>query len=355
MNTITFFLGAGFSAAAGYPIGNILNVELRKFTEESSAISRYLLKNFENFKEFDYEEFYDFFRSFGCYGNSLPASEEKKLAFQKFIGEEKDCTTVISSFEDEYQKKAFEIIHLCEGKEVQEKYVDFIRFIKQLIGEKNKINFFSLNHDCLLENLFNCHKIQYSDGFDNLDTNFEYTVSKNPNRPMSKFTNLFDKDIRLLKLHGSIDLYSIKPPVNEPLIFLKPRCKERVNFLTSVLNVKRDSSIVTIPLPQFLTGNNSKEWYSENIPYYLYTFKRLSTEFSHSDYLIIIGYSFGDEYINENYLQKIFDTKIPISIIDEKFDSDFLKERKNFRKMPKYLEKVTFNEYLSFLKPFNNQ
>lgn len=323
---------------------------MRKFTEESSAVSRYLLKNFENFKEFNYEEFYDFFRSFGCNVNILPASDENKRAFQKFIGKEKDCTTIISDFGDLYQKKAYEIIHLCESKEVQEKYVDFIRFIKQLISDKYIINFFSLNHDCLLENLFNCRKIQYSDGFDSSDTNYEYTVFKNSQRPMSKFTNLFDKDIRLLKLHGSIDLYSIKPPVNEPLIFLKPRCKERANFLISVLNVKGDSSIVTIPLPQFLTGKNSKEWHSKNIPYYLDIFNQLGTELPHSDILIFIGYSFGDEYINEKYLQKIFDMKIPISIIDKDFKSDFLLKNENrYLPLKSPFEDVTFEDYLSFL------
>ncbi len=68
MKTVTFFLGAGFSKAAGYPIGKDLNSEMKKFIENGpnpsvfpNEMARYLLREYEESKsEFNYEEFYDY-------------------------------------------------------------------------------------------------------------------------------------------------------------------------------------------------------------------------------------------------------------------------------------------------------
>ena len=373
MKTITFFLGAGFSKAAKYPLGEDLNKELKEFlingtnsNEFSVSIANYLVNEYEEqYGKFDYERFYEFLlryddehlEFFNEVDKNEPETEiivtkEQKKKFEDYFRNHSGSRGQnILNIEREFNLKLYDIFSNPEKQEETSKYSAFVNFINSMEANGFLINIFSLNHDRLIENLFHKNGICFSDGFCRNEIQYEY-INKNGSRnKLFSFRNNFNENLRLFKLHGSIDTYVIRPRDGSNLDFVKPEVDEQPYSLLEkykIKDLKLDKNLDVNPMPSFLTGKDSKLWYCKNQVYFFEVFQRLKESAKDTDIMIFIGYSFSDRYIDDEYLKEVI-KKENTHIIDLNFDSEFLQKHSGFNKINKAFENVSFKEYLSLL------
>jgi len=168
---------------------------------------------------------------------------------------------------------------------LQPKKLEYLNFIIDAVKDSyfNRKRFFTLNHDVLLESLFNKYSISFIDGFD---------------QPVSQLRRwnpkLFESNqvsVYLLKLHGSINWYFLE--------------EDGSYTLSTPLNEFWQNNPRVNPLedrPEILVGTLNKILQYSN-PIYLdlqCSFNRL---LNHSAKLIVSGYSFGDKAINSRIIQ----------------------------------------------------
>ncbi|MCH9031766.1 MAG: SIR2 family protein [candidate division Zixibacteria bacterium] len=160
----------------------------------------------------------------------------------------------------------------------------------------------TLNHDRLLENLLISAGVDLSTGFDQSD---------GFNRKWN--SELLDQnyDVRLLKLHGSIDWHRPKP-VNTKFFpdVYQYVYKDRNDFLAFLKRRKE---------PFFLTGAlNKTSEYTQGIFWELLI--RFEEALRRSELLVVCGYSFGDQGVNHiiyNWIDKPSGTNVLV-LTDEK-------------------------------------
>ena len=168
---------------------------------------------------------------------------------------------------------------------IQPKKLEYLNFIIDAVKDSyfNRKRFFTLNHDVLLESLFNKYSISFIDGFD---------------QPVSQLRRwnpkLFESNqvsVYLLKLHGSINWYFLE--------------EDGSYTLSTPLNEFWQNNPRVNPLedrPEILVGTLNKILQYSN-PIYLdlqCSFNRLLNQ---SAKLIVSGYSFGDKAINSRIIQ----------------------------------------------------
>lgn len=375
MKTITFFLGAGFSKAAKYPLGEDLNKELKEFLingtncdEFSISIANYLVNEYEEqYGKFDYERFYEFLLRFDDehleFFNEVDKNEpeteiivtkEQKKKFEDYFRNHPGSRGQnILNIEREFNLKLYDIFSTHEKQEETSKYSAFVNFINSMEANGFLINIFSLNHDRLIENLFHKNGICFSDGFCRNEIQYEY-INKNGSRnKLFSYRNNFEEKVRLFKLHGSIDTYIISPRDSSILEFVKPEVDVQPYVLLEQSKLKDNilgKAIDVNTVPSFLTGKDSKIWYKSKQIYYTDIFQHLEVELEKTDILIYIGYSFGDSYINNGYLKKLENKHFKEFIIDKNVTNRFILSRKNITKTNKYFEEITVSGYQKFLK-----
>ena len=245
--SISFLLGAGFSAPKGYPIGNGMNNGLLNFDDKDVDFSpsgelviskngrkpqfqiegvynvhqkyfifcKRLIKEYSiaHDGKFDYELFYDFIKS----------DEVKEKRYQVL------CDDLLSEFES-FEYYLFNVPHIYnqmaeyllkdrEGKNCYDDepfkinnvdwYNGFLDYLSQLSHEYI-INVHTLNHDLLFESFNNTGYINnsISDGFDEYGSEY-YGKLIHDNRTyhcrLERYTSRYNTPIRLFKLHGSLD------------------------------------------------------------------------------------------------------------------------------------------------------
>ena len=192
------------------------------------------------------------------------------------------------------------------------KYEQFITYIRGF----EEVDIFTLNHDLLLEKLCKAYGAKYSRGFTKQDSEIHY---QDEGTPIAVFKGAFDKPIRIHKLHGSLDFYRFehytqgqKPylePTGEYNYFTTTNYREkhfaiRVNPVTGETLQNLNSDIV----PKFITGTD-KTKIIENDLMYSVLFRRFEKCIAGADHVLISGYSYGDEHIN-NELKKREDFEV---------------------------------------------
>jgi hypothetical protein len=178
------------------------------------------------------------------------------------------------------------------------RYKTFLNYINKY----DEVNIFSLNHDRVLEYLFKHENVNYSDGFSCENSSIQYD-----GKLLRIFQNEFNNSVRLIKLHGSIDMYAFEhgTEINNVVTrdgnhtYFKPddyRAKHyaiRIDPSTG-RTLQRYNSNIT---PKFITGKNKHVLISSD---YMYSklHKMFQNKVTEGNELLIIGYSFGDPHIN---------------------------------------------------------
>ncbi len=188
-------------------------------------------------------------------------------------------------------------------------YLNIIEEIREL--ERNRVfNIFTLNHDFLLENYFGKNCIGFCDGF-SIDVEkgvrlWEPSLYENKN------------DINLLKLHGSINWRYVRAP--EGIANISGYCMVTDWNQDYIIELNNKDSVFTFNPSLFLTGTNGK-LSDYNFGIYLDLFYHFYRLLNQTDWLIVIGYSFGDPGVNLRLINWIVsDKNRRIIIIDPYVD-----------------------------------
>lgn len=318
-------------------------------------------------KDFQYEQFYDYFYS--CYRGEANQNIEK---FCKSFRIKYNLTNTLSSDSNllmNFNNHFVQILSEKLGrKEFYENncsnlgsgpYHEFLNFLKYLIGQGHTVNIHTLNHDILFEHLIRSANMSsdFSDGFSDLGSPYygDYSTKVDGIHMLYKvrvkcFQNKYEKPLRLFKLHGSIDTYYFN--LASPSID-KTRIKSEYgvfDFYKEIQNENtKDMEYVqgySNQYPDFLSGTTEK-LRSYGNEYYSILFKHFENNLTQSEKLIIIGYGGWDEGINkilqDNFMQK----EIAIPVIDPfPLNSPFYSST-NFIHVNKSISDVSTSEYIN--------
>lgn len=367
---ISFLLGAGFSANAGYPIGNQLNDLLLKAAElnvgfhtngqlippyngEKQSIGfktsgdfklEFLFELFQyyndNIKTFDYEEFYDF----------LLLTAESDVNVQKLaeshansiVGKTdliRGSITILNQLVN-YLLKDKDGINNYENaadflKPTFDGYTGFLNCI-DFLKKENTIHFHTLNHDVYLERLNRTEWFgsELCDGFVDLGSPYYGKLVVEGREHMSRlryYSGNYSSNLRLYKLHGSLDYVLFHIPDGGSLLpenYIKTKWGIGYSNLYKEVVGKKGLEYFNYWInyhPDFLTGTTSKiERYSEPT-----LFKKLFSLFQEnldkSDKLIIMGYGAKDSEVNRMILDHFDYKNKPVVIVDP-YPSQLLKD-----------------------------
>lgn len=191
-------------------------------------------------------------------------------------------------------------------------YKKFIDYIKEF----RQVEIFSLNHDLLLENLFEYFALNYSRGFSKDKSEIRY---QDDNTPIAVFKDSFSTAIRLHKLHGSLDFFRFEHFAQGNKIYLEST--GNYNYFTTRNYREKHYAIRVNPetgetiqdlnfdiVPKFITGTNKTKVIKNDLMY-RELFSRFEQRMSEASKILISGYSFSDKHINQE-LQKRSDLEI---------------------------------------------
>jgi hypothetical protein len=174
------------------------------------------------------------------------------------------------------------------------------------------MDIFSLNHDLLMEIQLENDGVEYSDGFSDRDGDLCY------------YNESWAKDraqVRLYKLHGSIDWYLTQPKNMAGYRYAKIR-----KTLPDIRD-RRDEIVKVIAInPEYLTGNRVKELaYGHGV--YVDLFKHFRHRLRKHSVLVCSGYGWGDDGINSRILQWLYERPINrLIVFHEKGEMDLLQK-----------------------------
>ncbi|MBS1731864.1 MAG: hypothetical protein JST02_01085 [Bacteroidetes bacterium] len=372
--SITFLIGAGFSAPKGYPIGSQLNNSILNCTGEEFAFSsggtlamntdgtkpdwgyqtaydiqfelcKKLISLYHGFTGgFDYEEFYDYLRN--------EAAKDKRIEpeLKQYMNGYSSLEQIINPLDNIYSQIVGYYLkdstgnswHDNEGHACGPIYPGYTGILNCLyeLKKTHKLNIHTLNHDIFLESLNSSDWLEdeLCDGFEELGSQYygEMRVKgRNYKVRLSRYTGNYDKNICLHKLHGSRD-YAVyyasdKNGIGRPENYVKIRYgigfgdiyKEEVknNQLTyehCFINSHAD----------FLTGTTSKIERYQEPTFYKKLFEIFKGNLQEAEKLIIIGYGCKDTEINKLIIENFDFKNKPVTIIDP-YPSQMLENFRN--------------------------
>ncbi|EGQ9313449.1 hypothetical protein KY888_004392 [Vibrio vulnificus] len=275
--------------------------------------------------------------------------------------------------------------------------------LQALLEQQGRIEIFSLNHDLILEELCAYYDLGLKDGFyanrehgyKNLGE-FRLITSKELSEQKLDFYEGNEKGVNLLKLHGSFDIFAIE----DKKTYLKSVGNGGFgSFVSAIRNIESESLNVCQKMQvrgvnelfvndssgelQFLRrsllsgGHKFKGKFEQIAPIAL--FDAFKNRINNVQELVVIGYGFGDEHVNEVMLKWLSDPKNQLTISNPYCDEipDILKahqaqvqivkkgltdyllsidpskdtsERKAQRELIKYLETLSPDEITGLLK-----
>lgn len=394
---ISFLLGSGFSVPAGIPCVSAINERLSKINESEifihtdqhafflngqvnenwrqNRVERLFVQDFLEFynaeflrdgESFHYETFYDFYSFYLVQGENREIIED---FYQRFLKKHnidpefhhRDCYNMVSDFNRTFNQLLASLIHKVEHEDEVScssyyPYDEFIAFLVSVMG-KYDVKVHTLNHDILFEHICTNHtKLwqNFSDGYEDagspfygiLYQNFDVAdkiIRKKYIVKVKQFTEEFFKPVCLFKLHGSVKNYllyttghSSKAVRIKGVYAVSQYQMECTNEETGQ---KWMDHVYNEVSPDFLSGTTNKIRYYTDDPYYKNLFDHFEENLSKSEKLIIVGYGFRDDGINE-IIKASYKKGKTIIIIDPKRPiAQFLTDYN-----PEYIEKSI--EYL---------
>lgn len=283
-NNVMFLIGAGCSVTAGIKMANQMVDDIELFVK--------VKPDWKPFSQLYYYLKSAILYSDGIGGNFTTALNVERLVVvltelgkkeqnivYPFIGNWNtrlmevagDRFQLIEAFQDKIKKQLFEWINIGDFS-AAEYYSGFSRFKKEF---GYPIRIFSFNYDLCIEEVIKDVTIEL--GFDPTTKEWLYSNFE-PNK---------DKDIGvyLYKLHGSIDW---------------ERVPEKGNVLFHRTHPKPESELIF--------GTDAKLTSTDPYLYDVFEFRKYSL---HEDckIIIVIGYSFGDDYMNKLIAQAVTATQ----------------------------------------------
>ena len=226
--------------------------------------------------------------------------------------------------------------------------------ITSLINQEHVLNIFSLNHDIVFEEIFDYYKIPYKDGFYKRENNYNHiakfkaVTSSELESGHLDFFKPNEHGVNLIKLHGSLDIFAAE----DKNLFLKSygessfvgsnyaeiRKVEDRNLeilqrdgvrITNELCVQDRSGELQFLRRSLLSGAHKfKGQFDQIIPVSLLQF--FKQQLNDTEQLAVIGYSFGDEHINDA-LKQWLERKSRTIVVYDPYRSDIPDGFGNFK------------------------
>lgn len=354
-NHLTVILGAGFSANAEMPtsraIAERFNRDLKEKLLSASSSEWFWIDNKDetsihngrlnyNYIAYSYvfnelvkryvadrggfiyyEDFYQFiidnFKSSDWIEELFEKAKTSLLTDKPFFLEEKNkeyYKSYLFAFDHKQFQKVSDILNYLIGDilsvipkndaELKAIYQRFIDYITQF----ESVDIFTLNHDLLLERVLELNGLKYSKGF-----NVEDSPISHNDLSVPYFNNTFNEKIKIHKLHGSLDFFQFRhyekngmwlQPTGEYDYYLTTNYSTKHNSIRINPNTKEilqdyNPDIV----PKFITGTKKLDIIDSD-----FLFKKLFQNFgeiiSKTENLLISGYSFSDDHLNEKLKSK---------------------------------------------------
>lgn len=347
---ISFLLGAGFSVPAGYPTAREINGALSSLCEKDLSahtngaywmnigkpgpsdwftrsnekqfyirlLNHYITSCIQSAAAFHYEDFYDWIEKF---------SEELSEISYRFLQQQQilpaDCEradypllvreaiSILQQLVRQKLHRHHHEVHLC-GPHPQG--YDSILEVLQRGAERAVVDVHSLNHDLFFESLRHTDRLQglVTDGFEHLGSPYfaelEVSCGEVGRRTylvrLSRFTGRYPDNVRLYKLHGSVDQY-IYPDFDRETIKLPWGVSSEKIYREVLKGGVPDYQMVDGGVvPRFLTGVESKQRQYSSTSYLKTMLDRFQTNLRQSKVLVVVGYGFADEVINQIICQE---------------------------------------------------
>jgi hypothetical protein len=363
MKEISFLLGSGFSAPDGIKTVGEINKYILSLKLEDIYIQPdmklFVVDSFEKpvstlhygdelffielisfynktVDSFNYEKFYDFVTSFNRFETY---KDDLELFFAKFKKEKLKSDNPLDgiySFMSRFvgyfnnlisillnSAKYYEDVTLIN----YENYERFAKKLKSLIEEGYVIHIHSLNHDLLFEYLASKHVDlwqHFTDGYSEHGSeyygriNLKQSISKTYRVRLKRFVNVYDNNLRIYKLHGSVDTFIAN--IYTPNLDLTRVKKDwGVGEIEKEVETKSGKlvyqSMYQKEYPEILSGASSKAfWYKQ--PYYKELHEYFKNNLKNSVMLIVIGYGFGDDGINHEIENEFLIDGKKMTVID---------------------------------------
>ena len=358
MSEISILLGAGFSKNAGYPISNDLNPAIYHLSPEEFVITserslfwkednepdvlsgnRTYLKYFitrvikgfaEDANSFNYELFYDFYTDLLVKGSLVPGwvNDIHEVLVQEYHTGSDMETTIF-----ECQNFLSQIVrHFLVDKDGNQFYrpVHFGAPIypgySGVLGcmaawsQENRLHIHTLNHDLFIEKFGSSDWFPggISDGFTELGSPYFGKLEKwNHMVRLRYFTNNYEGNVRLYKLHGSVDQFPFRTKESGVETYVKSKFGMPWYFYKEQELAAGGFEYVEDWFsyhPDFLSGTTSKIIRYREPTYYGKLFDHFENNLKISSELYIIGYGGGDKEINRIILE--LSDKLKIYIVD---------------------------------------
>lgn len=354
MKQISLLLGAGFSVNKGYPTAYQLNNKIRslkssEFTvapqgsvcwlkdgqkdsfayDHNNAFKLFTLELIAFYAathSFNYEEFFDYYTNV----NKAPDESFLQLCdnFRETHHIEDDNINLISKHNSIFNQLISGFLVDCDGTRFYKNihhmgpypgYSGFLGCIQHW-KDDNVVHINTLNHDLFFESLNHTDAIngELSDGFRELGSPYYGELESRAKVRLAYYSGKYDTNIRLYKLHGSLDQYpfhSMSGGQIDGYIKTKPG----VGITDFYKEIKNDDGSLAYVndfvnyFPDFLSGTTSKILRYKDPIYYESIFKTFEANLQTSEVLILIGYGCGDSEIN-NIIFNNF--KGPIFVVD---------------------------------------
>lgn len=308
---ITVLLGAGSTIDIGGPSTAVITEQIRNLYIYRNGIEESAIKTIKEVAnkleqlygvgEFNFEDIYHVLDQIDSYGEYFSGRnttlKQFKPALTAFVKPKENERIFDGGYSLVAQKlmikKIKELVAKYElqlNKNENQNYSWYSRFWEKLVAT-NFCDITTLNYDRCIENI-----IEYTDGFDRPVLG----VSKfNP-----KILEKTDKS-RIMHLHGSINYgYPRDHDILEKysyheLVKYQNYLDDRIT--SAMRQPKKDQTNERVEIGPLITGLN-KTAKITSIPYSFYNAELIKNIYK-NDCLLIIGYSFGDYYINENLLK----------------------------------------------------
>jgi len=372
MKKVSLLLGSGFSQPAEFPSANELSESLldicnikgddselpshkEKVIFNKALLDFYISDKIRSESSFNYELFFDWYNDlrdqYLSSSDLFPDFCTKFRETTKVSEDDQHIYQDLFRFNGFFQQQIANRLWKDPSSISYSRYEEFTKFLKHLSDSKCEIHVHTLNHDLFFEGLSASSSMELCDGFEEAGSPYYGEVGNGTRRRLERFVDSFDHQMCLYKLHGSIDLYCYNFGNREfDMIKSPPHCgiwrllKESVNKYG-----ERSYHDNRMEYPVFLTGVKRKtRLYSHNLCFDK-LFQRFDLNLSESDGLIICGYGFQDDGINqylEGFIARENTVFCWINETDPRDVRPGLFERAQTRlfPIPKYLERVSFDE-----------
>ena len=192
----------------------------------------------------------------------------------------------------------------------------------------NEFYIHTLNHDLLLEELMSgsvdfTYGVSFSEGFEQLGSPY-YGDYQGFKVRLSQYTGSYDAPVHLYKLHGSLDYWlfhenGADPGHYTPTVVQK---SDKIAPYEIFREIEKNGKLQYVQdianyHPLFLSGVDYKKRWYEYPHFFKKLLEALSRNLANSDLLVVVGYGFKDEGINELLAPLLTDPNKRVLIIDK--------------------------------------